>query len=255
MKLHRAGAVARYTLLEAWRNRLLALVVGTTILLVLLSVFARELALTESDRLQTALLASSLRLASVFLLGLYILAGLTREFNDKVIDLMLSLDLPRPAYLLGKFCGFAILAIVVSAIATLPIAWLAPWPAALAWGCSLALELWIVAALAVFCVTTFNQLLGAAAFVAAFYLLGRSITAVQLMSTSSLVAGGGPGQKAGEWLADAMAFALPRLDAFTQTAWLVQEGPTGMGNLAIQTGIYVALLLVAAMFDLYRKNF
>lgn len=255
MKLARVGAIARYTMLEAWRNRLLTLVLTATLLLLLASVFARELAVTESDRLQTALLASSLRLACVFFVGLYILNGLTREFNDKVIDLMLSLDLPRPAYLLGKFAGFALIAAAVAAIATVPIALLAPAPAALAWGFSLALELFIVAALSVFCITTFTQLLGAAAFVAAFYLLGRTITAIQLMSTSSLVASGGAGQEAAEWVADAMAFALPRLDTFTQTAWLVDGPISGIGGILLQTAIYVGLLLAASMFDLYRKNF
>lgn len=255
MKLARVGAIARYTMLEAWRNRLPALVLISAVLLLLLSVFARELAVTESTRLQTSLLAASLRLACVFFVGLYILNGLTREFNDKVLELMLSLDLPRPAYLLGKFLGFALIAALVAAIATVPVALLAPLSGALSWGCSLALELFIVAALAVFCITTFTQLLGAAAFVAAFYLLARSITAIQLMSTSSLVADGSSGQKAGEWLADAMAYVLPRLDSFTQTSWLVEGGSTaGLGNLLLQTAVYVCLLLAASMFDLYRKN-
>lgn len=255
MKLNRVGAIARYTVLEAWRNRLIVIVLTATALLFLLSVFARELAVTESMRLQTALLASALRLASVFLVGLYILNGLTREFNDKVVELMLSLDLPRPAYLLGKFCGFALIAIGVAAIATVPIAWLAPPWQALSWGCSLGLELLIVAAVSVFCITTFTQLLSAAAFVAAFYLLGRSITAIQLMSKSSLMADGGPGQKAGEWMADAMAFLLPRLDGFTQTAWLTDGATSSLGSALVQSAIYVALLLAAAMFDFYRKNF
>ena len=103
----RIGAIARFTVLEAWRNRLIVLVVVAVALLTLLSLFARELAVTESGRLQTAILASTLRVASVFLMALYILIGLTREFNDKVLELMLSLDLPRAGYLMGKFLGFA----------------------------------------------------------------------------------------------------------------------------------------------------
>lgn len=256
MKLIRVGTIARYTVLEAWRNRLIVLVLTATAALFLLSVFAQELAVTESTRLQTALLASALRLASVFFVGLYILNGLTREFNDKVVELMLSLDLPRPAYLLGKFGGFAIIAFGVAAIATIPVAFLAPPSRALAWGCSLGLELLIVAAVSVFCITTFTQMLSAAAFVTAFYLLGRSITAIQLMSSASLIADGGPGQKAGEWLADGMAFLLPRLDLFTQTSWLIEGGPpAALGAALAQSVLFAALLLAAAMFDLYRKNF
>jgi ABC-type transport system involved in multi-copper enzyme maturation permease subunit len=253
----RVGAIARYTVLEAWRNRLGVLVVVVVALLTLLSLFARELAVTESGRLQTAILASTLRVASVFLMALYILIGLTREFNDKVLELMLSLDLPRAGYLMGKFLGFAILALAVAAIVTVPVAVLAPIHAALAWGCSLALELLLIAALSVFCITTFTQPLPAAAFVTAFYLLARSITAIQLMSGSSLLGVGGFGQKASAVLADTLAFALPRMDAFTQTAWLVNGavGQPALLNIFLQTTVYVGLLLAAAMFDLYRKNF
>ena len=253
----RIGAIARYTVLEASRNRLMVLAIVAAVLLALLSLFARELAVTESGRLQTAILASSLRVASVFLIALYILNGLTREFNDKVIELMLSLDLPRPAYLLGKFFGFVIVALVIAAIATVPVAALAPAHAALAWGCSLALELLIIAALSVFCITTFTQLLPAAAFVTAFYLLARSITAIQMMSGSSLLGVDGFGQKAGAVLADALAIALPRMDAFTQTAWLVNDAGAqpALLNIVLQTVVYVGLLLAAAMFDFYRKNF
>lgn len=253
----RVGAIARYTMLEAWRNRLIVLVVIAVALLTLLSLFAGELAVTESGRLQTAILASTLRFASVFLIALYILSGLTREFNDKVLELVLSLDLPRPGYLMGKFLGFAIVALAVAAIATVPVAVLAPAHAALAWGCSLALELLIIAALSVFCITTFTQLLPAAAFVTAFYLLARSITAIQLMSGSSLLGADEFGQKAGAALADALAIALPRMDAFTQTAWLVNDAGAQIAllNITLQTAVYVGLLLAAAMFDLYRKNF
>ena len=253
----RIGAIARYTVLEAWRNRLIVLVVVAVALLTLLSLFARELAITESGRLQIAILASTLRVASVFLVALYILNGLTREFNDKILELMLSLDLPRPGYLMGKFLGFAIVALAVAAIATVPLAVFAPAHAALAWGCSLALELLIIAALSVFCITTFTHLLPAAAFVTAFYLLARSITAIQLMSGSSLLGVDAIGQKTSSVLADALAIALPRMDAFTQTAWLVNDAGAQIAllNIVLQTAVYVGLLLAAAMFDLYRKNF
>ena len=256
MKLIRVGAIARYTVLEACRTRLIVIVLTATALLFLLSVFARELAVTDSTRLQTALLASGLRLTSVFFIGLYILNGLTREFNDKVVELMLSLDLPRPTYLLGKYIGFALIAVGVAATATIPLCFIASPTRALLWGCSLGLELLIVAAVSVFCITTFTQVLSAAAFVAAFYLLARSITAIQLMSSANLGAEGGLGQKSGEWLADGMAFMLPRLDAFSQTSWLIDVAlPASMGSALIQTILYVAVLLSAAMFDLYRKNF
>jgi len=53
-----------------------------------------------------------------------------------------------------------------------------------------------------------------------------------------------------------MVLLLPRLDEFTQTSWLIDGGaPSALGGVFVQTAIYVALLLAAAMFDFYRKNF
>ena len=53
-----------------------------------------------------------------------------------------------------------------------------------------------------------------------------------------------------------VALALPPLDAFTQTAWLVDaaSGWDRLPMLAAQTGLYVVLLLAAACVDLYRRN-
>ena len=252
----RIVAIARYTLLEAWRNRSVFLLVGTVILALLMSLFVRQQAITESDRAQVAFLASTARLASVFLLAVTVLQGSVREIHDKVLELMLSLDLPRSAYIAGKFLGNAVLAVGFAVIVSLPLLLLSDPLSALRWGVTHMFELWIVIAFALFCITAFSQLLSAAAFVLAFYLLARSITAIQLISRSTL-AEPGPASDFAALLADAIALVLPRLDAFSQTAWLVEAvaEPLTMPGAIAQTAIYVALLLCAAMFDLHRRNF
>jgi ABC-type transport system involved in multi-copper enzyme maturation permease subunit len=250
-------AIARHTLLEAWRSRSILLLVGMVLVVLLLSLFVRQQAITESDRAQVAFLASTTRLGSVFLLAITVLQGSVREFHDKVLELMLSLDLPRSAYLTGKFLGYALLAVGYVAIVSLPLLLTVSAPiSVLRWGFTHMFELWIVIAFALFCVTAFSQLLAAAAFVLAFYLLARSITAIQLISQSTLAEPGLTSNFAA-LLADAIALVLPRLDAFSQTAWLVDAvaHPLSITGAFLQTAIYMALLLCAAMFDLHRKNF
>ncbi|UCH46777.1 MAG: ABC transporter permease [Betaproteobacteria bacterium] len=249
-------AIARYTVLEAWRNRSVFLLIGMVVLALLLSLFVRQQAITESDRAQVAFLASITRLGSVFLLAITVLQGSVREFQDKVLELMLSLDLPRSAYLAGKFLGYALLAVGYGAIASLPLLLLSDPLNVFRWSITHIFELWIVIAFALFCITAFSQLLAAATFVLAFYLLARSITAIQLISQSTL-SGPGPASDFAALLADAIALVLPRLDAFTQTAWLVEAiaEPLSMTGAIVQTSIYVSLLLCAAMFDLHRRNF
>ncbi len=249
-------AIARYTVLEAWRNRSALLLAGLVILALLASLFVRQQAITEATRAQVALFAGMARFGSVFIVAIIVLQGSVRELQDKVLELMLSLDLPRSAYLAGKFLGYALLSVACAAAVSLPLLLLSEPLDVLRWACTHTFELWIVAAFALFCITTFSQILPAAACVLAFYALARSITAIQLISQSTLTEAG-PASDVAALLADAIALVLPRLDAFTQTAWLVDAvaQPLPMTSAILQTAIYVALLLIAAMFDLHRRNF
>jgi hypothetical protein len=146
--------------------------------------------------------------------------------------------------------------VICAAAVSLPLLLVSEPQDVLKWVFSHTLELWVVAALALFCVTTFSQLLPAAAFVMAFYLLARSIAAIELISQSTLIEPG-PASGLAAFLAKAISVMLPHLDAFAQTAWLIgaTAQPLSIASAILQTLIYVSLLLFAAMFDLSRRNF
>jgi ABC-type transport system involved in multi-copper enzyme maturation permease subunit len=254
---HQITTIARYTLLEAIRTRLPHLAAAVVVLLGATSFFVHEIAVTESTRMQAGIYASSVRLASVFIAGLYVLASVTREFNDKGLDIALALDLPRSHYILGKLAGFLAVGVCLAAAASLPLTILVTSEAVLQWGISLALELGIVIALALFCTVTFRQLIAAASFVVAFYLLARTLTAIRLMSAHPLTGADSPAHRLIQLLADGLALVMPALDTWTQTAWLVNQQPNWLdiGGLLGQSVIYIALLTAAATFDFYRKNF
>jgi ABC-type transport system involved in multi-copper enzyme maturation permease subunit len=253
----RIAAIARYTLLEALRTRLAALILATVLFLLAASFFVETISVTEGARFQAGFYAASMRLASVFIAAVYVLVSITREFNDKNLDVLLALDLPRSHYVLGKLAGFLAIAVLIAAAASLPLAWLATVPAALQWAGSLAAELAIVVAFALFCVVTFNQLTPAASFVVAFYALARALTAIRLMSAHPLTGADTFSHQAIRFMVDALALVMPALDRWTQTAWLVNQ-PAGWSTLLELAGLsvlYVALLAGATMFDFYRKNF
>jgi ABC-type transport system involved in multi-copper enzyme maturation permease subunit len=254
--LNKVLTIARFTLLEAVRTRLLWVVVVILVLLFLASLFVQHISVTETVRMQTGFLAASARMAAVLVLSLHLAGSMVREFNDKGVDLLLSLALPRAGYYIGKFLGFAGIAIGIAALTTLALLPLVPNQGLPLWGLSLAMELILVSALTLFCVITFAQIMPAISFVVAFYLLARSISAVRLLSTSQLLAPNDWSNRAIEGLVDALAWLLPDLDRFTSTAWLVDDnGSLGaLGLNAVQTLIYGSLLLGAGLFDLYRKN-
>jgi hypothetical protein len=249
--------IARYTLLEALRTRLPGLVLCAIALLTVMSFFVQAIAVTESARLQVGFYAASMRLTAVFVMGLYVLTSVTREFNDKGLDVVLALDLPRSHYILGKLASFLVIGVLVAIAVSIPLVFLTAPGAALQWGLSLGFELGIVVALSLFCIITFSQLMPAASFVLAFYLLARALTAIRLMSAHPLVGADSSSLQFINILVEAVALVVPAFDEWTQTAWLVnhQAAWTEIGGLLWQSMLYVALLASATMFDFYRKNF
>ena len=248
--------IGRYTALEALRTRVPGMALLVLGILLGVSFFVRELAVTESLRFQTATYAAAARLCAVFMTCLYVLASVAREFSDRGLEVVLALDVPRPHYILGKITGFLAAAAIVAAVLCLPLWLLAPVPAAALWTASLAVELVLVIALSLFCIVTFQQLLPAAGFVAAFYLLARSMTAMRLMSAHPVAGQDTLSHQVTAWLVEGLAYLVPPLDAWTQSAWLVDAAPAAGALLPIiaQGGIYITLLIAATLFDFHRRS-
>ena len=248
--------IARFTLIEALRTRLHWLMLSALLLAVVGSVFVHQIAIAENARIQTTFLAATMRFASVFIVSLYIISTMVREFNDKGLELMLSLELPRAVYVLGRLAGFAAIALLAAVLVSIPLLWLASPNEVALWGASLWMELLIVTALSLFAAVSFSQVMPAAAFVAAFYLLARSITAIRLISGTALLDELSPARRLMTLIADGLALILPPLDSFAQTAWLVNAVGTwnDLTIVVAHSAAYVALLAAAALFDFYRRN-
>ena len=137
-------AISYYTLLEARRTRLPLLLAAALALMLALAFFVSELAVIESTRLQTSFYAAGARFAAVFMVSAHVLGSITREFNDKGIDALLALDLPRSHYILGKLGGFLAIAAVVALITCVPLLLQTSAVAVLQWSVALALELELV---------------------------------------------------------------------------------------------------------------
>ena len=254
--LKKIAIIARFTLLEALRTRLPWIALTMAGLLFLGSLFVQHIAIAETARMQTGFLAAALRLATVFVLSLHVAASMVREFNDKGVELLLALDLPRAGYYLGRFAGFALISVSLAILAGVVMLAATPSFAVAWWTLSLALEAILIAALALFCVITFVQIMPAISFVVAFYLLARGISAIRLLSQSSLLSPSEWTNRAVAWLVDALAWLLPDLGRFTLTSWLVNEPPGlhTLGFVAAQSLVYSALLVCAGLYDLYRKS-
>jgi len=250
------STIGKYTALEAIRTRVPATALLTLAVLLGASPFIRELAVTETARFQIGFYAAAARFCAVFITGLYVLASISREFSDKGLEVLLALDVPRSHYICGKLAGFMLTACAIAVLLSLPLWVLAPAGAAMMWTISLTMELALVTVLSLFCIVTFSQLLPAAGFVAAFYLLARSVTAMRLMGANPVAGQDTLSQQVSRVLVDGLGYLLPALDRWTDTAWLVNAAPEASVLLAIvaQGAIYIGLLAAATLFDFYRRS-
>lgn len=249
--------IARLTLLEALRNRLPWAVLLLAALGLGLAAFLEEAAVIETRMTQSAILGAIFRLEAVFLIGVATISGVAREFNDRIVEVLLALPIPRAAYLLGKFAGYAVTAFLVAMAFGITLLPFAPATQVLLWTLSLAGELILMAALGLLLVLTLMQVPLALTAAMGFYLLSRSMGALILMAAGPIAGYTTQVGKAEVALLTFLSWLLPGLEQFTSSAWLVYH--TGhwqdLGTILMETLIYLFFILGVGLFDLYRKNF
>ncbi len=251
------STIAKFTLIESTNNRLFTLVLLAVVGLFGLTQFIGELAVTETTQTQSAIAAMILRLFAVFIICVFVITSTVREFNDKWLELIISLPVDRYSYLLGKILGFFLLCVLIAIIVCIPLALINTTPQLILWCISLICELWILTTLSLLCLVTFKNATSVLFFVAAFYLLARTISTIQLIGASPILETAEISHKIINIVIDCIAILLPRLDQFSKTEWLVYGGGGSSEYMLVvsQTLIYVILLFAAACFDLHRKNF
>ena len=221
----------------------------------ILAEFLGELSITEARQVQAAVIASLLRVFSICATCLFVISSVLRELDDKGLELVLSLPLPRHAYLFGKLTGFAGFSLCVAVLAALPLFLYAPAAAVGCWMLSLFCEQLLLAAFSLLCLLAFANISLAFTSAMAFYLLSRSTEALRLLSAGPVLAPDPVSQDFMNIAVNALALLLPDLHAFTRSAWLAYGVDAGaLGTVLIQTLVYLPVLLSAGLFDLYRKN-
>lgn len=250
------AAIARFSLLEAWRTRVAWLVLGALAAAWLAAEFAASLALTASASYRSTVYAGLVRLLLVFILMLFVTNGVAREFAERLHDLYWSRPLSRSAWFVGRLLGAALLALAGAALACLPLLAMAPLPAVAAWGLTFAAELVIVAVASLTAIVALTQVMPALLATTAFYLLSRAMSAIVLMSA-------GPAVDPESWsthfiarVVDTIALALPALDRYARSEWLhaVGDGQPPLVPVLLEAAVYVVLLAAVGLFDLQRRE-
>jgi hypothetical protein len=250
-----AAILARLALIEARRGGLGWLALLALVLGIALAGFLSQLALTESRMLQAAVVAALLRVAAVFLIAGQVVASVRREIDDKRLELSLALPFSRATQYLARLGGFVALGTLLAVVFAVPTLLWAPPLAATCWAASLACELALVAAAALFFAMTLGQLVPALAATIGLYLLARSIGAMQAIAAGPLAPDNVLHELA-RYAISAIALVLPALDRITRTDWLLYGVPDAASFLLGIAGtlLYAALLAAAGVFDFQRRS-
>jgi hypothetical protein len=249
------ATLARFVVLEGLRGGLPWLAAGSIAAALGLAAFLSQLALTESLAMQTAIMAALLRGCAVFLVAVHVVSSTVREIDDRGLEMMLALPLPRAAHYAGRLAGQACFAVTLALLFCIPLALLVSGPALAYWGLSLAVELTLVATAALFFAMTLARVAPAIAAVAGLYLLGRAMGAIQAIANGPLAEETFAG-RAARVAVDLVALLLPRLEAATRTDWLLYGVPQPNVYMSAVAGlaIYVLVLAAAGLFDFQRRS-
>ncbi len=251
------AVIAKFTLVEAMRNRLLLLLLLVTAISFAMVEFIGDLAITEHRVTQVAILAAFLRLCSVVVVAMFVVSSSVRELQDKTLEMILAMPIHRSQYYFGKLAGFVVVALLVSVAFGALLLLYAPAGSVLIWSASLYMELMLVVALSLVMLFTFNQIPPALAGVFIIYIAARITTSIYLMVKYPIMQHATTAQKFMDGFIEMLTWLLPDLHRFTQTSWLT--GAVSDWSLLLpvlgQTLIFLGLLSSIALFDFYRKNF
>ena len=254
-----SSAVIKYILTAALRDKLLLSVVAVVILGICLSLFLASSAIMEQDQFTIVYLGSSLRILGLIGLILFTIFFIRRLFDARDIEYLLSRPISRISLLLSSATAFTLLAISAAVMLGLIVGGIAATSGHAAgvglWFTGIAAEYVVMVNVALFFAFVLSSPVTAGMATLGFYILARMIG--QLMGIIQSSEASFPGQELLNQGMNMVAMVIPRLDLMTQTSWLIY-GDGGVKDYAfilIQTGVFLALILTAALIDLVRRQF
>lgn len=248
--------VVRYVLTAAVRDRLILSFLLIAIVGASMSVFLGSAAITESDQFAVVFAGGVLRLFGMVGLVLFVVFYIRRAFDSKDVEILLSRPVSRVSFLLSHSAAFSILAFIVAVVVFLTVCAIAPNSLGAGhglWAFSLLVEYIIIVNVALFFAMVLPNAAIGSMVVFALYLLSRIIGQVLGIIDAGIAVSGF------DVLANAMhiiSLIVPRLDLMAQTSWLIY-GPDqiGYGFILFQGIAYTALVILAALVDLVKRQF
>lgn len=249
--------LVKYVLTAALRDRLLASLIVLLLVGVSLSIFIGSGAVVEKNAFALVFAAGGLRFAGVMGLVLFVVFHVRRSFESKDVEFLLARPLGRTQFLLSFALAYIVLAAILGLAVGAALFVLGPQhlnPGFPLWVASIIAENIIMVCAALFFSMILSSAAGAAMVSFAFYVLAR------MMGQILGILDHGPKIIGNEFLSavmQAISMITPRLDLMGQTSWLIYGPDTGIayGFVLLQALIFAAMVLIASLVDLLRRQF
>lgn len=249
----------RYVLLTATRDRLFfALLLGIVAAAYISSVLGST-AMLETQQMTLSFTAASARV--IIMIGLIVFIGfhMRNAFDAREIDVLLSRPISRTSLVISYWLGFIAVGtlLVIPTLAVIAYLGILNTSGYLLWSLSLVLETWLVVTIALFAALTIRSGVGTVLASMAIYTISRMMGFFIATTKTGVLFETEQVNLVSKWTMTAISTVVPRLDLFAKSQWLIY-GPKSYDDLwlfLMQSGVFIPLLLIAAIIDFKRKQF
>lgn len=249
----------RYVLITAIRDRLFVGLFLGVIGAALVSSFMGGTAMIEPEQMTLAFSAAAARFILVIGLIVFTCFHLRSAFDTKEVDVLLSRPISRVNLVISYWLGFAVVAtvLVMATLAVILVVGILDVNGFIIWSLSLLAEAWLVVAMSLFAAFTLRSAVGSVLATLGFYVLSRMMGFFIATSHSSLLFSDKTLDEGLRMAIELLAIVVPRMDLFTESNWLLYgiKQSHDAYLFAVQAGIFIPLLLTAAIIDFKRKQF
>jgi hypothetical protein len=246
-------ATVRLVALTALRNRLFAGLLAALICATAIAVFLGGTALIEQAQAVVVFAAGAGRVVLVIGLVVFVAFHVQSMIETREVESILARALTRGRFVIGYWLGFALVTCVFVAGLAAALWFFAPAASGLPmWALSLLLECLIIVAVAIFAGLMLERATSCVIFSLGFYALSRLMGL--FLGIRDFMAGARD-VRPSDYVLDALALIIPRLDLFAQTEWLVYGQGAPLLLPYAQGAVFLGLVLAASTFDLTRRQF
>ncbi len=220
--------------------------------------FVGELAIINSEAIVSGFVADFLRYSLGLLALLMIVSAVAEDYESRQFERLLTMPLARWQYIAAQVLVIACLCLMLILPVAILVSLYSDLTLGFYWAASLWLELFLLGLLGLLAILSLEKIPQAVFFSLAVYGLAKLSEVIVLMLNESVrLSDGSVTSRVVEFIFGSMLYLFPGSNTFAQNDVFFEslDLSAALGNQLLSVTIYSLFLLVACLFDFYRKEF